>query len=91
MRRSTYAAPINRAPPPYAAPLISVKMLMWRYFRGVAVKTFNRLGMAFVVAAAALSIGLITPTKADVIEYTLQGVIDVLVILSPVVLILILY
>jgi hypothetical protein len=44
---------------------------MWRYFRGAAVKTFNRLGLA-IVCAAALSAMVPASSRADTI-YTYTG------------------
>ena len=45
-------AALRVGPMPRLAPLISVKILMWRDFQGAAVRNLNRLGMAMVVGAA---------------------------------------
>ena len=43
---------------------------MWRYFRGAAVKTFNRFGLAIVCAAALSAIGAVSAHADTIYTYT---------------------
>src|ERR1035441_2543838 len=61
---------LKRADTPLAAPLIRSKIFMWRYFRGAAVKTFNRFGLAIVCAAALSAMGAASAHADTIYTYT---------------------